>query len=157
MSRSRAWAPVRSLMQKVSFEETVERIVERDPRYGRDAYEFVREALEFTQQQVAGMEPEGQRHVSGQQLLEGIRDYALREFGPMAITLFDAWGIRKCEDFGEIVFLLIEHGILRKTDTDRREDFQGGYDFQQALVRPFLPANRLGGRVAAPAPRSEPA
>lgn len=144
-------------MQKVSFEETVDRIVALDPRYGRDAYDFVREALEFTQQQLAGLEPEGQRHVSGQQLLEGIRDYALREFGPMAMTLLETWGIRRCEDFGEIVYLLIEHKILRKTEADRPEHFHGGYDFEEAFVKPFLPANRPPNRGSKPARRSEPA
>ena len=103
-------------MQNVSFDEVVERIVERDSRYHRDAYEFIREGLEYTQQAIAG-EMTDERHVTGQQLLAGLRDYALREYGPMAVTVFESWGVTRCEDFGELVFNLIEERFLRKTDT----------------------------------------
>lgn len=143
-------------MQNVSFEQVVERIVEADPRYHADAYEFLREALDHTQQQLAAEGPELlPRHVSGQQLLQGIRDLALQQFGPMAVTVLDAWGIRRCEDFGDIVFNLVEYRFLRKTDQDRKEDFQGGYDFNEAFVQPFLPGSRLPSRQNQPAPRVE--
>jgi uncharacterized repeat protein (TIGR04138 family) len=73
-------------------------------------------------------------------LLGGIREYALEQFGPMAYTVLDRWGIKKCEDFGDIVFLLVDYGVLGKTEHDRREDFAGGYDFKDAFVRPFEPS-----------------
>ena len=82
--------------------------------------------------------------MSGQQLLEGIREFALRQYGPMAITVLDEWGVRRCEDFGEIVFNLVDHGhgLFGKTETDSREDFKGGYDFEEAFKKPFLPGQR---------------
>jgi len=95
-----------------------------------------------------------QRHVSGQELLEGLRRFALDQFGPMAKTVFDHWGVRRCEDFGEIVFNMVEKGILGKTDQDSREDFRGGFDFEEAFVKPFQPSARRDtlptGRHVAP-------
>jgi len=128
-------------MQEVSFEEALAQIQAKDPRYSRDAYLFVRDALDHTQKAIA-KSARRVRHVSGQELLEGIRDFALREFGPMAKTLFDEWGVRCCADFGEIVFNMIEVGWLAKTEKDSRADFQDGYDFDEAFVKPFLPRSK---------------
>jgi uncharacterized repeat protein (TIGR04138 family) len=80
--------------------------------------------------------------VSGQELLNGIRDFALVQYGPMAITVLKEWGINSCQDFGEIVFNMIDIGWLAKTEQDSRADFQGGYDFYDAFRRPFLPADK---------------
>ena len=90
-------------MHEVSFEEALELIRARDPRYSREAYLFVREALDHTQK-VIGRDNRGTvRHVSGQELLGGIRDFALNQFGPMAKTVLEEWNVRTCGDFGEIV------------------------------------------------------
>jgi uncharacterized repeat protein (TIGR04138 family) len=126
-------------MQAVNFEEIVETIVKNDPRYLPGAYQFLREALDHTQKMITKPTKGGGRHVSGQELLEGIRDYGLSQFGPMAMSVFDEWGIHCCEDFGELVFNLVESELLRKTETDSREDFKSGYDFFQAFRKPFLP------------------
>jgi len=133
-------------MQEVSFEESVDKIVVRDPRYQRDAYLFLREALDHTQKLV-GKENGGKvRHVTGQELLDGIRRFALEQFGPMTITVFEEWGVRTCGDFGEIVFNMLEVGLLAKTAQDSRADFEGGYDFKDAFQKPFLPsANSVVG------------
>ena len=128
-------------MQEVSFEEGLERIRAKDSRYDRDAYEFVRDALDHTRQMVQKDRP-GQ-HVTGQELLNGIRDLALTKFGPMAITVFEEWGIRTCPDFGEIVFNMIEAELLAKEKRDSRADFEGGYDFCDAFRKPFLPSSKL--------------
>lgn len=136
-------------MQTVSFDEVVERILARDARYHRDAYDFVRIGLEFTQSRMARDEVDPAQHVSGGQLLDGLREFALQEFGPMALTVLESWGIVRGEDFGEIVFQLIEENILRKTETDRREDFSGGYDFGEAFRDPFLPPSRKQQRPVA--------
>lgn len=133
-------------MQRQSFDELIERIVASDPRYQPGAYSFLREALDFTQNQAAAGSTEPERHVSGQQLLIGIREYAVSHYGPMALALFREWGIQRCEDFGEIVFNLIDRQVLRKTDADSREDFKGGYDFEEAFRLPFLPPSRLTTR-----------
>ena len=126
-------------MHEISFEEALELIRAKDPRYPRDAYLFVREALDYTQKHI-GKDNKGRiRHVTGKELLNGIRDYALEQFGPMAITVFDEWGIRTGRDFGEIVFNMVDFGLLAKTDTDSRTDFEGAYDFHEAFRKPFLP------------------
>lgn len=126
-------------MQAANFDKAIEQITQRDPRYHREAYAFVREALDFTQKMLIQSGKEGLRHVSGQELLAGIRGYALQLFGPMALLVLNDWGIRRCEDFGELVFNMVDCGLLAKTDQDTREDFKGGYDFEEAFRRPFLP------------------
>jgi uncharacterized repeat protein (TIGR04138 family) len=135
-------------MQKPNFGESVDEIIGRDSRYDRDAYYFVREGLDFTLKMLKKQHQATAvlRHVSGQELLEGLRRYALDQFGPMAKTVLDYWGVRKCEDFGEIVFNMVEKSILGKTEQDSREDFRGGFDFEEAFVRPFQPVARPAAR-----------
>jgi uncharacterized repeat protein (TIGR04138 family) len=133
-------------MHEASFEEGLEAILAKDSRYKRDGYLFLREALDFTQKATLRERREG-LHVTGQELLTGIRDYALAQFGPMAITLLEEWGITRCEDFGEIVFNMIESGLLAKTDTDSREDFHNGYDFDEAFRKPFLPQSKTAKEI----------
>jgi uncharacterized repeat protein (TIGR04138 family) len=142
-------------MQEVSFDTVADQIREKDPRYARDAYVFVREALDHTQKLhlKAVRESAGRiskagggppiRHVTGQELLEGIRSYALQQFGPMVPTVFEEWGLRECTDFGEIVFNMVEIGLLAKTEKDSREDFKAGYSFEDAFRKPFLPEGKL--------------
>ncbi len=146
-------------MQELTFEEALEKILAKDMRYHRDAYLFVRDALDHTRKLIGkesptpreAFDPEmdkrrGQdRHVTGPELLEGIRQQAFVEFGPMAITVFEEWGVRCCRDFGEIVFNLVEIGQFSKTAEDSRTDFDGGYDFADAFRKPFLPAGKLSG------------
>lgn len=129
-------------MQEIIFDEALDKIVAKDARFHRDAYHFVREALDHTQKLIV-KESRGQlRHVSGQELLRGIREFALSQFGPMTTTVFEEWGVRNCRDFGEIVFNMVEIGLLAKTEKDSREDFQDGYDFHDAFKKPYLPASR---------------
>ena len=130
-------------MHEVTFEEAVEQIRAKDPRYPRDAYLFVREALDHTQKNVIKENRGRLRHVTGQELLAGIREFALQQFGPMVITVLEEWGIKRCEDFGEIVFNMVEIGLLARTDKDTRDDFQSGYDFHDAFCKPFLPKGKL--------------
>jgi uncharacterized repeat protein (TIGR04138 family) len=127
-------------MLPANFDEGLEQILHKDKRYHRDAYLFVREALDYTQKMVAKSSKEKIRHVSGQELLEGIRRWGLEQFGPMTLTVFHEWGLRRCADFGEIVFNMVEQHLLAKTREDDRADFQGGYDFEEAFRKPFLPA-----------------
>lgn len=133
-------------MQEVSFEEGLDLIQTRDSRYSRDAYLFVREALDFTQKKI-NKEIRGRvHHVSGQDLLDGIREYALNQFGPMSSMVLEEWGITTCSDFGAIVFNMVDSGLLAKTEKDSRTDFEGGYDFFDAFRKPFLPSSRLQDR-----------
>ena len=122
-------------MKTPSPEELLNGILARDPRYTVEAYAFVRAGLDFTVRRL-----KKPRHVSGQELLEGIREFAIEEFGPMAKTVLNGWGIAHTEDVGEIVFNMVETGLLGKTEKDNRADFANGYDFDEAFRKPFKPA-----------------
>src|SRR6201987_3046249 len=126
-------------MQKIGFAEALDSIVASDPRYQREAYVFLRDALDFTTKQQKKAKGTSVRHVSGPELLEGVRQYALKEFGPMVVTVFENWGIRSCEDIGHMVFNLIGAGIFGKTDEDSIEDFKNVYQFEDVFVKPFEP------------------
>jgi uncharacterized repeat protein (TIGR04138 family) len=126
-------------MQSLKFEDAIRKIVAADNRYEFDAYLFVQEAIEFTQKSL-GRHKQEQKHVGGKELLEGIRDQALTMFGPMTPTVLSEWGIHSCEDFGEIVFNLIQHNQAVQSKSDSRDDFKGGYDFDEAFRKPFLPS-----------------
>lgn len=115
------------------------KILSRDPRYGIEAYKYTYEALSYTQHMM-GRDRRFRlkdRHVTGRELLEGIRRCALEQFGPLAMTVFSSWGVRRTEDFGEIVFNLVENDLLGKTETDAREDFANGFDFKEAFGGPI--------------------
>lgn len=129
-------------MQKLEFAEALDQIATHDPRFARDAYYFVRDALDFTikQRRKTKDAPPQRAHVSGQQLLEGIRLFALKQFGPMVTTVFEYWGVKRCEDFGDMVFHLVKIGIFGRTERDSMEDFKSAYTFHEAFILPFLPA-----------------
>lgn len=112
--------------------EGVRRITNADPRYDRAAYFFVFMALDYTLDKV------GRRgHISPQTLLDGIKSYAQEKFGFLAATVFHSWGVTRTDDFGEIVFNLVEHDLMKKTESDRREDFSEQYEFERVFEREF--------------------
>ena len=141
-------------MQKIGFAEALDSIVANDPRYHRDAYVFLRDALDYTTKQQKKTKGASVRHVAGPELLEGVRQYALKEFGPMVVTVLSYWGIRSCEDVGHMVFNLIGAGIFGKTEEDSIDDFKNVFDFQEAFVKPFAPEKpaRLDPPNPLPAP-----
>ncbi len=127
-------------MSSKDFNEVVKVIVKNDRRYDIGAYHFVRRALDFTLKKMKDRRTTAEgSHVSGRELLEGIREYALDQYGPMTKTLFEEWGLRQTGDFGEIVFNLIDYGLFGKTESDSREDFCNLYDFDSAFAKPFQP------------------
>lgn len=130
-------------MQEQSFESAIDALVETNPKYSREAYLFLREALDHTQKVVAKANKGRSRHVTPTELLDGIRNYALDQFGPMTITVLEDWNIKATEDFGAIVFNMIEAGLLSKTEKDHPDDFKGGYEFDDAFRKPFLPPSKL--------------
>jgi uncharacterized repeat protein (TIGR04138 family) len=103
--------------------------------YPAEAFDFVQRGLSYTVQKMHGelADPEASRHVSGQQLCEGLREFALTQWGLLARTVLRRWSITSTLDFGEIVFALIEAGQMQKTDDDRLEDFRNVYDFKKAF------------------------
>jgi uncharacterized repeat protein (TIGR04138 family) len=132
-------------MQDLEFSEIVELICKEDSRYDRKAYTFVRHALDSTVKELKKKTPERtqkSQHVSGSELLDGIRIHALDQFGPLAKTVLNSWGITHCRDFGDIVFNLIEYNVFSKTENDRRDDFTDLYTFDDAFVRPFAPGRK---------------
>jgi uncharacterized repeat protein (TIGR04138 family) len=124
-------------------------LLKEDPRYAFDAYVFVFESLNYAQNElgmgeaVAAEESHGtpdeppQQHVTGHQLCEAIRRFALEQYGYMAKDVLASWGVHTTGDFGEIVFNLIRIGQMPKTADDRREDFDDIYDFDTALRHEF--------------------
>lgn len=131
-------------MPKVRFSDGVENIIRRDPRYHREAYIFLRDALDFTIHRLKKENREMEdRHVSPQELLDGLRDLALDQFGPMVLTVFEHWGIHCTEDFGNMVFNLSQEQIFGVQESDRLADFRHYYSFQSAFVAPFQP-DRIG-------------
>ena len=126
-------------MSKSQFDHAVQEATGRDPRYAADAYAFLRDALDHTLRMLQKRKGQEPGHVSGPQLCDGLREYALQQFGPMVPTIFEAWGVRSTRDIGEMVFNLIEAGIFSRSPTDRVEDFENVYTFEDAFVKPFLP------------------
>ncbi|HLO40220.1 MAG TPA: Minf_1886 family protein [Phycisphaerales bacterium] len=102
-----------------------------------EAFEFVRQGLAHTVKSVHGDVPgdDETRNVSGQQLCLGLRDYAIKQYGMLAKTVLDRWGIQRTDDFGRIVFAMVDIGLMSKTEEDRMEDFRGVYDFEEAFAR----------------------
>jgi uncharacterized repeat protein (TIGR04138 family) len=143
-------------MQEVNFDTVLDVILAKDVRYTREAYHFLKDALDFTQK-VIGKESHGgsRHHVTGQELLDGLRQYSLQQFGPMTVTVFEEWGLLSCKDFGELVFNMVESGLLAKTDRDSRDDFQNGYDFTEAFCKPYWPESRLKREKTAKAPATK--
>ncbi len=138
------------------FKTTISAIQKEDPRYAYDAYAFVQQALDYTLEQrektgdplclrtfMLGNNPSRERHVDCKELLEGIREFTLEQYGPMSLLLLHAWGIKACEDFGNIVFNMVNKDLLGKSDRDSPEDFRRGFDFVQAFMLPFLPEEKL--------------
>ena len=122
-------------MENLSFKETVDRITQQDKRYAPEAYFFVRDGLEHTTKNLRKGARGLARHVNGKELSEGLCNYALDEFGPLAYYTLKRWGITRTDDFGEIVFALIAAGMLGKTDEDKREDFDHLFDLYETLGR----------------------
>ena len=120
-------------MADMKLEDGIRKLVDKDPRYTGQAYFFIFEALEYT---LGRMNP--RRHVSGKELLEGIREFALESYGFLSRTVFYEWGITTTEDLGQIVFNLVNANLLMKNETDTLSDFRNGFDFEEAFDRGYL-------------------
>ncbi len=104
------------------FDEVVSLICKEDGRFDRKGYTFVRQGLDHTVKDLRKRDAKRagkSLHVTGPELLDGLRTYALDQFGPLAKTVLESWGITRCSDFGDIVFNLIEYNVFSKTDQDR--------------------------------------
>ena len=120
-------------MSQLAFRDGImDRIRAREPRFHEHAYLFVLASLEFCQQRL----PE-RRHISGRELAAACRDLALERYGVMARLVLDHWGVRATADIGDIVFTLVELGLLISQPTDRREEFVDVFDFDEAFEREY--------------------
>lgn len=126
-----------------TFAQAVQHAVRRDPRYRPEAYDLVRQSLSHAAELFRTGEEN--KHVTGRELLEGFRQFTLKEFGPMSLILLHQWGVRDCLDVGHIVYNLIEAGYFGKNHNDSLEDFAGVFDFETAFTEPFLPAKSTCG------------
>ncbi len=114
------------------FYDKIEQVCDSDSRYKPGAYEFVMEALRFTQRRF-----KKGHHVTGGELLTGIKELTIRKFGPLALNVLHHWGIKTTEDFGAIVFIMVEHQLLLKRDEDTFESFRNGYDFEDVFHKGY--------------------
>ena len=144
-------------MDHSKFEAAIDAVLAKATQYDRAAYHFLREALDFTLNE--RKKDSGQTgHVSGQQLLDGLRRYALKQYGPMVPSVLEYWGISRTEDFGNMVFALVDVGIFGKTEHDSINDFKDIYTFEEAFVAPFRPAQLQHpsvSRITADSPAAE--
>ena len=110
--------------QNAELYSKITRLADQDRRYRKEAYLFILASLEFTVDRLREV-----RHLSGAELSRGIADYARMQYGYMAQVVLEHWGLKRTLDFGEVVFNLIEEGLLRKSEEDRKEDFVGVFEF----------------------------
>ena len=117
-------------------EKSLEQVISEDGRYSPAAFAFLREGLAKAVKDIHGQEegPAGQRHVSGQQLCLSLRDLAIERWGLLAKTVLVRWNVRETVDFGNMVYLLVNHGFMKKTDEDSLEDFRSVYTFGEAFA-----------------------
>ena len=132
--------------------EKIRTLVREDPRYPFDAYIFLFQALEYTTTRVVGEK----RHVAGKELLEGIRKFAIEAFGPLTLMVFKAWGVRRTEDWGEMVWNLVTRELMGKTPEDRKEDFADGYVFSDAFAPERLLPETVNAKDLTPPARLSP-
>ena len=134
---------------------TLEEIVRDDGSFPLNAYLLVFQALDYTGQLYGKKRlsaDEAERHVTGQQLLEGLRRMAVEDFGFLAKTVFEQLNLLTTADVGRIVFFLVEHGLMGKTERDRMEDFTDQYDFDKAFAEDFTFAVEGDVELSMPSP-----
>jgi len=124
--------------------QQVEQAIREDGRYPLEAYRFLQRGLERATEMVYGDAPSGgPRHVSGRQLCLALRDLARETWGMLAPLVLNRWNIYSTRDFGEMVFLLVRLGVLKKQESDCIEDFDDVYDFEEAFGDYAVPVNEL--------------
>ena len=121
------------------MDQAIAKLREQDSRFAPAAYHFIRRALDHSLRKLKREDADRPAHVTGKELLEGFRDLALAEFGPLAKTVLEDWGITKCAEVGEIVFHLVTMGVLGKNENDKIDDFEELWSFAEVFDIPFRP------------------
>ena len=143
-------------MGHLTMDQAISKLRGENPKYAPAAYHFIRRALDHSLRKLKREEMDRPAHVSGKELLEGFRDLALEEYGPLARTVLEDWGITQCSEVGEVVFQLVRMGVLGKNDNDVIEDFKEIWTFAEAFDAPFRPQavespKKAKSRVSSPA------
>jgi uncharacterized repeat protein (TIGR04138 family) len=108
-------------------------LLQSDRRYDPEAYNFLYEALDYTLKHVVAPRGRSSQHVTGQELLEGVRRYSIDQFGCLARPVLASWGIHRTDDFGEMVFNLVTQDLMGKQESDSKDDFHQVYDFEEVF------------------------
>lgn len=143
-------------MERIQFDVAVKTILEEDRRYEADGYYFLRDALDQTIKALRKDELIEHRHVSGPELLDGVVAHAIEKFGPMAVSVLEAWGVREGEDVGVMVFKLIEVGAFGKSEEDSPSDFRGVMKLQERLLAPYRPTREVLVKRRTDSPELDP-
>ena len=116
----------------LDFAVKISRIIKKDSRYDAEVYSFAMKSLHYTLSRF-----KEHRHITGRELLEGMREYGLKQFGPMTRTVLSYWGVSETKDFGEVVFNMIDVGLMKRRPEDKKEEFYNVYDFETAFDKPY--------------------
>lgn len=135
-------------MAALTLEMKLEELAHADRRYALEAYQFVFEALDYVLAHPGCRKSTASRHITVTELLEGMRRFGLSHYGPLARCVFESWGVYSTEDFGEIVFRLIDSRLLHQGEHDRKEDFSGAFDFREAFDEGYRPLLEAGGSLS---------
>lgn len=145
-------------MAHPSMDQAIAKLREQDSKYAPAAYHFIRRALDHSLRKLKREDADRPAHVTGKELLEGFRELALADFGPLAKTVLEDWGITKCAEVGEVVFQLVGMGVLGKNDSDKIDDFEELWSFAEAFDVPFQPQAALSSpKKSSPRRESSPA
>lgn len=138
------------------MDQAIAKLREQDAKYSPAAYHFIRRALDHSLRKLKREDADRPAHVTGKELLEGFRELALAEYGPLAKTVLEDWGITQCSEVGEIVFQLVGMGVLGKNENDKLDDFEEIWSFSEAFDVPFLPQAFLPAKKKMPARTESP-
>jgi uncharacterized repeat protein (TIGR04138 family) len=128
-------------MKDQAFLLTIQKILDKDSRFSPEAYTFINDAVVYTVSKINAEKDRKERHISGLELLEGIKDFAVSQFGPMAYEVLSSWGLNDSMSIGYVVFNMVDHQLLGKSDNDSIADFDNSFNLKEQLTKPFLPSD----------------
>lgn len=126
-------------MKDEKFTTAIEEIVHNDPRYAAEAYSFISDAVLYTSRKQEADSRIQKRHITGKELLLGIKEFAVNQFGPIAPEVLRYWGLNDSMAIGNVVFNMVNNQLLGKSQEDTIDDFRNGFDFDSEFAEPFLP------------------
>jgi uncharacterized repeat protein (TIGR04138 family) len=128
-------------MKDDTFLFTIQKIIDKDSRFQPEAYSFINDAVVYTVSKINAVRDREERHISGLELLEGIKEFAISQFGPMAYEVLSNWGLKDSLSIGHVVFNMVDYQLLGKSKNDTISDFDNSFFLEEELLKPFTPAN----------------